>query len=1437
MSRKAKKAMAVALTAGMLASTAVTPVMAATQGWKQNSKGWWYQNADGTYPTNKWSKINGVWYFFDANGYMLANSWVKDSKGDWYYVGANGAMLINSWAKDKAGLWYWLTDDGSMFEGGWAKINGQWYFFNEAGVMQSGVVKVEGQTYYLGGNDQGWMQTGKVNVAGTEYNFGTDGACTDAAVPAAAKAFNKKGVEIAPDVEIEAVDGITGTITNALPDYKAEYGNVLIAGSDAYLKVLVSDKDGNPVANTPVSLRVEESDVYYTPNGDFESKGLPVQTTDANGYATFVIGADDSDITPTSGDYALLKLTATAVATNQEYKTDLAFATVSLGRIDVLNNDKPNDDLLTKISENAVKSAVDDGVEETTTIDGKAVIDYVSTQQVNEKGTTTNKVQLKLDPQIKIPYANATSVVDKYQKDVNKEVKEYSVYQNGGETSFKVEGIPAGLKYATLNFSSIDVSDYTKVEIHPYKAGTTNYPDGITEPYVIDGPITQKNFGYQIPVQKNNALDIVVKVISEGQVDDNQNAGLVVTDVTGLYDTKTSDKTKAISLSDSVKWTVVENKYSNVKTMTADDAKTYIPGTMDPKYTAEGNTYSYQVPVYPYTGNAILTVKDVNKKVVGYFTIPTSNIYKNGEWQNENEIVKPAEGADKAILVSYDEAFNNVGTITAKGNIVEVNSEATGITAIQAKVNLAGFEDEINLTNNTAYTSVHWSPIPNTVKAVESQDFYALTGQNITVKAQLVDNNGNKVSQSGQQITYAYGTNKTPITELGAVGETKVTATSYTATTDANGQATLKLTSGDQQALVDLLHATSTSYNVQLMIGDTIVTNANLRWVEPGLAFTSSVDKNDADYEKAITLDSTVFNATTKNTSELKTALAKDTGSNWIFGYEVVGETNDTGALRYVDSISGLKVDITKGGAGDITTTGMANGTAKLTSTKAGATTLTGTINEASVVSGTDVVFKVATSTNGGVTWSTKEYVNVGEGTPSIGASLNLPVTWGTVGTAVKIIAPKGTSLNVDGTETVYVKVVDEFGNVKANENVDLTVTYSNGTKTFNANYLGEEVTKDSEGKPTNIAKKTDSNGLVPVTIKASVGTGVGAFNPTTATISAKVGNETTEQTIKYTLAPTNVAKFDVVNANYQPQTGSSNPKVVVTFSAPVNKDTLNKDMFSVMDDTNSKNVAIDKVEIDANDNKKVVITLGNQHASGLNNDNDYVVTIDAKKIDGIDYTVCDTYGREIAADAEIGFTTVADKLNAVYNTTDGKVYFTVNGQEASGEEIIGVYNSDASGVFAGEDERMVIVTTASVAATKQTKAVTVTFYYNGSSVDVTIPALSDSEIATTNTSDINTVAAELDTTATAATTGVINLVPIAANGTTVVVAKDTDTNGILTIADNKVTVAATDANATKTATFTVKVTKGTGAQAGTASTKTYLVTVSGLDSYTVALQ
>ena len=101
MLRRTKKALAVALTAGMLAGTVSSPVEAASEGWKKNSIGWWYQNADGSYLENQWEKINGVWYYFNEKGYMLENDWAKDKSGKWYYLGADGAMKTNGWAKDK----------------------------------------------------------------------------------------------------------------------------------------------------------------------------------------------------------------------------------------------------------------------------------------------------------------------------------------------------------------------------------------------------------------------------------------------------------------------------------------------------------------------------------------------------------------------------------------------------------------------------------------------------------------------------------------------------------------------------------------------------------------------------------------------------------------------------------------------------------------------------------------------------------------------------------------------------------------------------------------------------------------------------------------------------------------------------------------------------------------------------------------------------------------------------------------------------------------------------------------------------------------------------------------------------------------------------------------------------------------------------------------
>lgn len=79
-----------------------------TESWKQDNIGWWYQNADGSYPTNTWKEISGAWYYFEGNGYMAANKWIGN-----YYVGSNGAMLTNTTTPDG----YQVGTDGAWIQG------------------------------------------------------------------------------------------------------------------------------------------------------------------------------------------------------------------------------------------------------------------------------------------------------------------------------------------------------------------------------------------------------------------------------------------------------------------------------------------------------------------------------------------------------------------------------------------------------------------------------------------------------------------------------------------------------------------------------------------------------------------------------------------------------------------------------------------------------------------------------------------------------------------------------------------------------------------------------------------------------------------------------------------------------------------------------------------------------------------------------------------------------------------------------------------------------------------------------------------------------------------------------------------------------------------------------------------------------------------------
>lgn len=151
------------------ASAVTTTKSSAKAGWKSSAFGWWYQNANGSYPKKAWKKIGGVWYYFDGSGYM-ATGWTKVS-GKWYYLGSNGKM-VTGWKKID-GNWYYFNNSGAM-KTGWQKVKNKWYYLDGSGVMQTGLKDISGKTYYL--NNSGVMYTGWQKIKGIWYYFNKSGA-------------------------------------------------------------------------------------------------------------------------------------------------------------------------------------------------------------------------------------------------------------------------------------------------------------------------------------------------------------------------------------------------------------------------------------------------------------------------------------------------------------------------------------------------------------------------------------------------------------------------------------------------------------------------------------------------------------------------------------------------------------------------------------------------------------------------------------------------------------------------------------------------------------------------------------------------------------------------------------------------------------------------------------------------------------------------------------------------------------------------------------------------------------------------------------------------------------------------------------------------------------------------------------------------------------
>lgn len=86
--------------------------------WKQDNKGWWYQNEDKSYPKSSFKSLlwNGrySWYYFNSEGYIVSG-W-QSINGKWYYFypKTEGINIYGSMAKNTVIDGYFIGENGAV---------------------------------------------------------------------------------------------------------------------------------------------------------------------------------------------------------------------------------------------------------------------------------------------------------------------------------------------------------------------------------------------------------------------------------------------------------------------------------------------------------------------------------------------------------------------------------------------------------------------------------------------------------------------------------------------------------------------------------------------------------------------------------------------------------------------------------------------------------------------------------------------------------------------------------------------------------------------------------------------------------------------------------------------------------------------------------------------------------------------------------------------------------------------------------------------------------------------------------------------------------------------------------------------------------------------------------------------------------------------------
>lgn len=140
-------------------------------GWKKDSKGWYFDQGDGTRVKNALYEIDKNMYYFDIDGYMKTG-WIEVYSQSWYYFGSDGAMYYSRWQGN-----YYLGMYGSMQRSKW--VDHEQYFVGEDGKWVPNAVKEgwqkDSKGWWYSNGYGGYYKDGEYYVGGKIYFFGSDG--------------------------------------------------------------------------------------------------------------------------------------------------------------------------------------------------------------------------------------------------------------------------------------------------------------------------------------------------------------------------------------------------------------------------------------------------------------------------------------------------------------------------------------------------------------------------------------------------------------------------------------------------------------------------------------------------------------------------------------------------------------------------------------------------------------------------------------------------------------------------------------------------------------------------------------------------------------------------------------------------------------------------------------------------------------------------------------------------------------------------------------------------------------------------------------------------------------------------------------------------------------------------------------------------------------